>query len=137
MTDILFNLTTEEFSQACRNQDQPWVKATVQTELEIDQLLILLTDLLKHLHYRRLQHRAIDYFNALTQLKNRFQRLRLNVTCGMACLARSEEACFKPRISEYTTTVIDSQLEKLAESLNRTRTGCYQFLSRLVTLNLC
>lgn len=135
MTDTLFGIA-EEYSPACRNQDQTWVNATIRTELEIDQLLSLLTELLKQLNYRRLQLRAVEHFNALSQIKRRFQRLRLNVTCGMACLPTSDEVCFKPRISQYTTTVIEAQLEKLAESLSRTRTGCYQFLSRLVTLNL-
>ncbi|MBD2755061.1 hypothetical protein [Spirosoma validum] len=139
MTDLLLTLAMEdEFSDdpTCRNQDQPWIKSTINTELEIEQLLTILVELLQHLTYRRLQQRAIDYFNALSQLKNRFQRLRLNVTCGMSCLGLSKDPCFNPSINEYTTRVIDAQLSKLTESLDRTKTGCYQFLSRLVTLNL-
>jgi|GEM_PF-1900388 len=138
MTDTLTNPPQGDESsliQACRSQNQAWTTAIVQYEQEIDNLLALLADLLEHPVYQNLRLRAIDYHGTLNHVKNRLQRLRLDMVCeNRVCLPSERQVCRDPRFG--LQPLVESHLRALTDEFSRVKAGCYQFLSVMVTLNM-
>ncbi|MGV3559347.1 MAG: hypothetical protein ACO1O2_14400 [Larkinella arboricola] len=119
----------------CHTENQRWAVTLTNLEQEINQLLTLLEDVLDQYNHQNLRYRAIDYYRGLNRLKIWFNRLRTDVVCENAgCASSNLLPCEKPRFGRHT--VIPSQFADLSDEFTRTKTGCYQFLSGLVQLNL-
>jgi hypothetical protein len=121
--------------QTCRSQHYSWGKILIRNEQEIDQLQELLADLLEKHNYRSLRHCATDYHSNLNHIKNRIQRLRLDMICeGEGCSPAGSTFCRESRLGLFTS--IETHYRTLADEFNQIKAGCYQFLSVVVTLNL-
>jgi hypothetical protein len=119
----------------CRAQNQAWATTLNNNEAEIDGLLSLLADLLEQQN-SQMQHRAIDYYGSLNQLKDRIEQLRSVHLCSSnACSGVvTPVPCNDKQFGQYQTLpVIFSQLR---DEIGRVRDTCYQFITGLVKLNL-
>ncbi len=135
MTDILTTLTYDDEPSPilnCRTQHQHWDQALTQHEQEITQTVDLLTDLLTQHNSPLLRHRAVQYVSKFNNLKSRLQRLRLDMVCAHSVCPRT--SCSEPRFTLYTG--IDLSIRRMSDELTQLSSGCYQFLSVLVSLNV-
>lgn len=129
LTDTMPTLLT------CRAQNQAWTATLNTNEAEIDGLLSLLADLLQQQN-SQLQHRAVDYYGSLNQLKERIDELRSAHLCASnACGGVvAPVPCNDKQYAQYQALpVIFTQLR---EEIGRMRDTCYLFLTGLVKLNL-
>ncbi|QJD79870.1 hypothetical protein [Spirosoma rhododendri] len=119
----------------CRTQHQQWNQALMKHEQDINQLVSLLTDLLAQHNSSRLRPRAIQYVTRFNRLKSQLRRLRLDMICsGSACFPTEHPICAEPHAGFYTG--LDLSMHRLSDEFSTLSTGCYQFLSVLVSLNL-
>ncbi|MFD1141824.1 hypothetical protein ACFQ4C_11925 [Larkinella insperata] len=118
----------------CQTENQRWAVTLTNLEQEINQLLTLLEDVLAQYNHQNLRHRAIDYYRGLNRLKVWFNRLRMDLCEKSDCASSNLLPCEKPRFGRQP--VLPSQFADLSDEFIRTKTGCYQFLSGLVQLNL-
>ncbi len=135
MTDTLTTLSCEDepsLHHSCRTQHQHWDQALTQHEQEITQTVDLLTDLLTQHNSPLLRHRAVQYVSKFNNLKSRLQRLRLDMVCAHAVCPPTN--CSEPRFTLYTG--IDLRIRRMSDELTQLSSGCYQFLSVLVSLNV-
>ncbi|GAB3251884.1 hypothetical protein GCM10027347_10590 [Larkinella harenae] len=102
-------------------------------EQEVSQLLALLDDVLEQYNQQNLRQRAIEYYQRLNHLKLWFSRLRSDILCE-TCAPNAPLPCEKVRFSRHTS--LPSQFTNLSDEFAHTKSGCYQFLSVLVQLNL-
>ena len=119
----------------CRAQNQAWATTLNTNEAEIDGLLSLLADLLEQRN-SQLQHRAVDYYGSLNQLKGRIDELRSVHLCSSnACSGVVVPVpCNDKQFGQYQTLpVIFAQLR---DEIGRMQDTCYQFITGLVKLNL-
>lgn len=117
----------------CRTENQRLETIFTGYEQEIDQLMVLLTDVLEQYNYHSLRHRAIDYFVDLKHLKIRLARLRMDLICASGQCGQSSP-CKEPRLGLFQS--IKPQLTALTNEFLSIKEGCYQFLSVMVQLNL-
>lgn len=135
MTDLLTPLSPDDepsLTLNCRTQQQQWDQTLTQHEQEITQTVDLLTDLLTQHNSPQLRQRAIQYVSRFNNLKSRFQRLRLDMLCTDAVCPPT--VCPEPRFTLYTG--LDLSIRRMSDELTQLSSGCYQFLSVLVSLNL-
>lgn len=133
MTDTLTTLTYDDEPSPTHNcRTQYWDKALTQHEQEITQTVDLLTDLLTQHNSPLLRHRAVQYVSKFNNLKSRLQRLRLDMVCAHAVCPPT--LCSEPRFTLYTG--IDLSIRRMSDELTQLSSGCYQFLSVLVSLNV-
>ncbi len=135
MTDTLTTLSYEDepgLHYTCRTQHQHWNQVLTQHEQEIAQAVDLLTDLLTQHNSPLLRHRAVQYVSKFNNLKSRLQRLRLDMVCAHAVCPPT--VCSEPRFTLYTG--IDLSIRRMSDEFTQLSSGCYQFLSVLVSLNV-
>ncbi|WP_124879577.1 hypothetical protein [Larkinella rosea] len=120
----------------CHTENQRWSVTLTSYEQEVDQLLVLLNDVLEQYNHQNLRQRAIDYSQRLNRLKVWFHRLRSDLLCEGTVSGNSSGClkCGKPHLSLYSA--ISLQITGLSDEFAHIKTGCYQFLSVLVQLNL-
>lgn len=119
----------------CRAQNQAWTATLNTNEAEIDGLLSLLADLLEQQN-SQMQHRAIDYYGSLHQLKERIEEVRsVHLCASNACSGVvAPVPCNDNQFAKYQAMpVIFMQLR---DEIGRLRDTCYQYLTGLVKLNL-
>lgn len=117
----------------CRTENQRWTLTLNSYEQEVSQLLVLLEDVLEQYNQQNLRQRAIEYYQRLNQLKIWFNRLRSDILCE-SCSPNAPLPCDHARFSRHTT--LPAQFSSLSDEFSHTKSGCYQFLSVLVQLNL-
>ncbi|WP_080236772.1 hypothetical protein [Spirosoma rigui] len=119
----------------CRAQNQAWAATLNSNEAEIDGLLSLLADLLEQQN-SQLQHRAVDYYGSLNQLKDRIEQLRAAHLCSSnACGGVvAPVPCNENQFGNYQT--LPPLFSQLRDEIGRMRDTCYQFITGLVKLNL-
>ncbi|GAB3930912.1 hypothetical protein [Larkinella terrae] len=118
----------------CHTENQRWSVTLTSYEQEVDQLLVLLNDVLEQYNHQNLRQRAIDYSQRLNRLKVWFHRLRADLLCEGSGGFAGCQKCGKPHLSLYSA--ISLQIAGLSDEFTHLKTGCYQFLSVLVQLNL-
>ena len=136
MTNIHINpiLDTESLpAQTCQKKHHAWATTIGQNELAINQLLKLLLNVLEQHNYQNLHHQAVYLHGDLKRLKNRFQRLRLDMICERDCTISVQQPPCKPRIELYSTMAVDSYLYTLTEDLYRIKAECNQLLLMLAS----
>lgn len=119
----------------CRAQNQAWTATLNSNEAEIDGLLSLLADLLEQQN-SQMQHRAIDYYGSLNQLKDRIEELRAVHLCSSnACGGVvAPVPCNDKQFGQYQA--LPAIFTQLRDEIGRMRDTCYQFITGLVKLNL-
>lgn len=122
----------------CYTENQRWSVTLTSYEQEVDQLLVLLNDVLEQYNHQSLRQRAIDYHQRLNRMKVWFNRLRADLLCENSGPFPGNlsgcQKCEKPHLSLYSA--ISLQITGLSDEFAHIKTGCYQFLSVMVQLNL-
>lgn len=121
---------------SCQQDHHYWQQVIRQQEEEIRQLRTLLADVMDHYSSRSLRHDAVDYFQDLSQLEAKLDRLNRTMICEAADCPpiKQQLACSDKRFGLSAT--LERHTTTLINEFSRVKDGCLQFLSGMMSLNM-